>query len=929
MKLKIKTLLVFALLFNGLLALNTEKIYEETLDNGLHVIAYEMHTAPMIYSHLTYNVGAKYENYGQTGISHIVEHMMFKGTERFNKGKISKLISANGGIFNAFTSSDVTVYYEFMPKNKIDLAFDIESERMHKCLFDPQEYESEIKVIKEERKMRTENSAQGQMREEMNTVIFKSHPYGNPVIGWMHDIDRITRDQAYSYYKKYYTPNNATLVLCGDFDTPEIMKKVKSYFGKIPQGPKLEKIDFLRVESFGKKVLEFRHSEIMSESVNMQFNVPTRSHDDAPALYVASRILAGRSATSRLNKRLVEKERLCKSTGGGYGFSKDPRTFSMVASLTPKADLKVVEKIIWEEIDSLKYHPVEDYDLQKIKNSINFNEITGDQYISKVGEKIGTYENYFGWEFINEWPRKIQEVSKQDIMDVMQKYMVEKNLFVCYSYPDTNLKQTSQMATAAPDSITNAEDVSEPDFADPQKKRLFSKILKLFGKTIPVEELYAVNPEEVSVPEPIAPLVKEMKLKNGTPVYFIENHDFPTVYVMGSINTGRIQEDTEKPGFSNFVSSMLSRGTATKTYEELLEERSYVPYSSQVSQSWHGITFIGYSLKKDADAMMQSLFEILAKPGFPESEIEKIRPRLINAAEEYSRKKEMEAFYKMFTGVFEGHQYALPHAGEPETYRSMNRQDMLDFHAKYYTPQNMEIVVVGDFDREWIENKLNLNFGSWKKESGDKNLGFNTVKPIAGRKIHVVPIPEGKQCRVDMAFNPVAGGIKIDNPDIPALEILEYILCGSTLTSRMGVELRDNRGLCYGIQSNLWVRSKGGYWNIRTNTDAENVKEMVTGMLEQIQGVQKNGITREELDKAKFRKISLLALNVRTSDDIGGLVYEMVRNDQPLDFFDQSAARYQAVTLEDVKRVANKYLDTENYIMSVSGNIPEDFFEGF
>src|SRR6056297_3130422 len=191
-------------------ALDESKVQEFELDNGLKVITYEMQTAPMIYSRLTYNVGAKYEPYGQTGISHIVEHMMFKGTERFNKGKISKLISANGGVFNAFTSSDITVYYEFLPKNKIDLAFDIESERMYKCKFDPVEFESEIDVIKEERKMRTENTPRGMKREEMNTIIYKSHPYKNPVIGWMHDIDRITREQAYAYYKKYYTPNNAT-----------------------------------------------------------------------------------------------------------------------------------------------------------------------------------------------------------------------------------------------------------------------------------------------------------------------------------------------------------------------------------------------------------------------------------------------------------------------------------------------------------------------------------------------------------------------------------------------------------------------------------------------------------------------------------------------------------------------------------------------
>lgn len=913
----------WALFIVNLFAINEEKIYEETLDNGLHVIAYEMHSAPMIYSRLTYNIGAKYENHGQTGISHIVEHMMFKGTDRFNKGKISKLISSNGGVFNAFTSDDITVYYEFLPKNKIDLAFDIESERMHKCKFDPNEFISEKKVIKEERKMRTENNANGQKREEMNTIIYKSHPYGIPVIGWMHDIDRITRDEAYAYYKKYYTPNNATLVLCGDFETAEIMKKVKKYFGKIPRGPKLKEFEFLRVESFGKKTLEYKHSDIVSESINMQFNVPNRKHEDGAALSVAARVLASRSATSRLNKRLVRKEELCTSTGGGYGLSKDARTFSIVANLRPQATFEEIEQIIWDEIDSLKYYPVEDYDLQKIKNKIQFNELTGDQYISKVGDKLGLYENYFGWEFINQWTNSIQKVSKEDIMAVMQKYFVEKNMFVCYSMPDTSsdakLAQNNEV-----DSIEKTETTTEEG-----KKGFIAKIASMFKHNVPVEELYKVNLEDVNSPKPIAPLVKKFQLDNGTPVYYLVNHDFPTVYVMGLINTGRIEEDEKKPGYSNFVGSVLNRGAANRSYDEMLEERSFVPYYAGVSQSWHGISFTGYSLKEDTDKMLSSVFDILAKPDFPEDQIEKVRSKLIQSAEDYGKKKDMRAFYDMFSEVFKNHHYSLPHAGEPETFKNMTRQEMIDFYNKYFSPERMNIVVVGDFDENWIKTKLNKEFGQWKKESKDPMLKFGEVEPIKERKIFVTTIPDGKQCRVDIAFNPVKGGIKSDNPDILALKILERVLCGSTLTSRMGVELRDNRGLCYGIKSNLWIRHEGGYWNIRTNTGADNVKAMVNGMMEQIKLVQIEGITQEELDKAKYRSVSLLALQVRTMDDIGDLVFNMVKNKESLDTFDKSKDEIMAVSLEDVKRVANKYLDTENYIMSISGNIDQKFFDGF
>jgi len=926
-------LILISVFLAPLEALDDSKVQEFELDNGLHVITYEMHTAPMIYSKLTYNVGAKYEPYGQTGISHIVEHMMFKGTERFSKGKISKIISDNGGIFNAYTSSDVTVYYELLPKNKIDLAFDIESSRMHECKFDPEEFKSEIGVIQEERKQRTENRYQGQRREEINSIIYKSHPYKDPVIGWMHDISSITREQAYSYYKKYYTPNNATLVLSGDFDTEEILNKVKKYYGDIPSGPELPEQEFRRVNSVGKKSLEYKHSDITDESIKMYFNAPTRIHEDGPALYIAGKILAGRSATSRLYKRLVREEELCNMAGGGLSFSKDPRTFGITAGLLPGSSIEEVEKVIWEEIDSLKNSPVEDYDLQKIKNKIEFEEITGDQYISQIGGQIGTYENYFGWEFINEWTDLIQQVGKQDIMAAAKKYLRPDNLFVCYSYPDSSEEFPEEINLNA--EKKDKEEQKGPvaknkDYQENKNSGLFANIFSIFQKKEkPVEELYKPKLEKVSSPRPIKPLIDSLKLDNGVPVYVIENHDFPTTFIVGFIKTGRVRENQEYPGIRSFVEKMLKRGTAERSYNEMLEERSFTPYQLHNGQSWNVISFSGYSLKKDTDKMLKGMYDAMANPVFPEEQIEKIRPRLVSSAENFKKSERMKAFYKMFETVFEGHQYAIDHAGDPEAFKQLTREELVNFYKKYYSPDKLKLIAVGDFDKNWIAEKLNKHIGQWERESGDPELEFGEIDAIEEKTVFVYNNPEYKQCRVDIAFNPVKGGIKKGNPDIPAIKILERVLCGSSLTSRMGVELRDNRGLAYNIKSNLWIREHGGYWNIRPKTSKENIKEMIEGIFEQIELVQEEGITKDELEKAKYRGISLLSYRVRAKDDMGNLVYNMLRYGQPLDYFDKSKKRIMAVTLEDVKRVANKYLDTENYIISVSGNLEEDALDSF
>ncbi|HER42843.1 MAG TPA: insulinase family protein, partial [Candidatus Eisenbacteria bacterium] len=575
-------------LCSPLMAIDKSKVKEFTLDNGLRVITYEMHTSPVVYSRLTYDVGSKYEPYGRTGISHIVEHMMFKGTKRFPKGTIAELISSNGGIFNAFTSNDITVYYEQLPKNRIDLAFDIESERMHKCVFDPDEFASEIQVIAQERRQRTENEARGKRREEINTLIFKNHPYRQPVIGWMEDILSITRDQAYDYYRKYYTPNNATLVLCGDFDTEEILKKVRKYFGKVPRGPELEKPRFYRVAAEGQKILKFKHSDLTDEALSMYFHAPARFSEDGPALYVAGDILCGRSATTRLYKRLVRGDKLCASVGGGLSFSKDPRTFNIGTRLMPEAGFDEVEAAIWDEIELLASVPVGEYDLEKIKNKIRFGEITGDQHISGVGDRLGLYENYVGWEYINRWNEMVQEVTTEDIMRVARKYLRPENSVLCYSYPDTSARETGRSGGAEEDAWSEPEGLETGGGHDEAVTE---------AKRAEVLDTWAPSLDEIIAPNPIVPMIDSLILDNGVPVYIMMNHDFPTVLVMGVIKTGRILENWERPGIRGFTEAMLMRGTADRTFDELLEERSFTPYSVDISQSWNNIGFSGYSLK--------------------------------------------------------------------------------------------------------------------------------------------------------------------------------------------------------------------------------------------------------------------------------------------------------------------------------------------
>ncbi|MFN4111632.1 MAG: M16 family metallopeptidase, partial [Ignavibacteria bacterium] len=249
------------------------KVYRHQLENGLVVLTMERHLAPYIYHQLTYRVGSRNERLGITGISHVVEHMMFKGTEKYPKGVASKTISKNGGVFNAFTMNDMTSYYEYLPKNKIELAMDIESDRMLNCIFDPDEFRSEVEVVIQERRMRTESTSNGIAHEMMNAIAFDAHPNRDPVIGWPTDLRSITRDDAFTYYKTFYTPNNSILVLVGDFETEKIIDLVKQYYGKIAPGPDVPKLNVDLQNQIVRKTFTLYHNDITQPVLRMAFHV--------------------------------------------------------------------------------------------------------------------------------------------------------------------------------------------------------------------------------------------------------------------------------------------------------------------------------------------------------------------------------------------------------------------------------------------------------------------------------------------------------------------------------------------------------------------------------------------------------------------------------------------------------------------------------
>lgn len=369
----------------------TARVTESALENGLKILLLEEHKAPVVTVHIWYRVGARNEQPGTTGLSHLLEHMMFKGTSKIGPGQFSRIIRKNGGRDNAFTSEDYTGYFETFASDRVELALKLEADRMRGLLLDSKEIEAEKKVVMEERRLRTEDDPVSALREAMGAAAFQAHPYRQPIIGWMTDIEKLTREDLVRYYNTYYVPNNAVLIVVGDFKSDELLPKIRHHFGPIPRADDPPAVRSVEPEQRGeRRVLLKKEAEL--PFVFMGYHVPNLKHPDNFALEVLAYILSG-GKSARIYKSLVYEQQLALFAGGGYDReSVDPNLFPLYASVMPGKTAEEIERALTAEIERVKNEPISDRELQKAKNQIEADFLFGQDSVFNLARVLAEYE---------------------------------------------------------------------------------------------------------------------------------------------------------------------------------------------------------------------------------------------------------------------------------------------------------------------------------------------------------------------------------------------------------------------------------------------------------------------------------------------------------------------------------------------------------
>jgi len=417
------------------------KVFEHTLANGLKVLVKEDHRSPVVVSQVWYKVGSSYEPGGITGISHMLEHMMFKGTDKHPAGEFSRIIAENGGDENAFTGQDYTAYFQTMEASRLAVSFELEADRMRNLHLLPEELKKELQVVTEERRMRTDDNPQAKMQEQFMTMAYSNSPYKHPVIGWPADIANYKVEDLQAWYQRWYAPNNATLVVVGDVHAKDVFELAEKYFGALkpsdikPLKPQTE-IDQLGARKMTVKV------PAKLPSILMGYKVPalkTAANEwEAYALEVLAGVLDGGSS-ARLSSQLVRGKQIAVSAGAGYGLtSRMSNLFELEATPAEGKTVLELEAALKDEIRKLQENLISSEELQRIKAQVLASDIYQRDSNFYQAMQIGTLETVgLGWQKADEYVAKINQVTAEQVRDVARKYLVDDHLSIAYLEPQT------------------------------------------------------------------------------------------------------------------------------------------------------------------------------------------------------------------------------------------------------------------------------------------------------------------------------------------------------------------------------------------------------------------------------------------------------------------------------------------------------------
>jgi zinc protease len=867
------------LLFSvGALAQSAPKLNLEhyELPNGLDVILCEDHTIPAVAVNIWYHVGSKNEKKGRTGFAHLFEHMMFQGSEHYNSD-VFNFVEQMGGECNGSTTVDRTNYWEVVPSNNLEQVLALDADRMGNLLptMDLAKLDNQRDVVKNERRQSLENEPYAVSRELITNHLYPSdHGYSWAVSGSMEDLSAASLDDVKEFFVKYYSPNNASLCITGDFDPVQVKVWVEKYFGPIAPGRPIERVvEFVPSLDGVKRVVA--EDRVRSSRLYMNWPTPGLYKPGDADLDILATILTY-GTNSRLYKSLVYDKQIAQNVSAFQLSMEIGSRFQIHATVSDGHTLEEVEAAI-------------DAELQKM--------FAGGVTASEVAAAQNIYEMDF-------FMRLENIRNKADLVNGYNVFLGD---------PDKLEWDISRYRDATPASVLQAT----KKFLLPDK-RLILSIVPQKDLAAKGEIDRAVEPTAGKDPIFLPPVPEMDKLENGLEVYVINRPNLPLVQVNLLIKSGWSVEPTNLPGLGYMTVNLLNYGTKSRTALQISEEMKQLGAVLTIGSSFD-YSKVGLNvLKRNLDKAFEVMADVALNPLFPQDELDRQRSLRIQALkqeDEHPIDAAFKTFYRLLYG--EGHPYgrSFTGTGKEHSLKEMKREDQVAFYQSIFKPNNAALLFVGDISLAEAKAKARLYLGSWQPGTPVSTIIPEPSLP-AQTKIYLIDMPGAVQSILAVGHI----GLSRLSPDYAAVQVLNNAI-GEDYSSRLNMNLRQDKGYAYGAHSFFTSRRGTGAFVAFSAVQTQSTKESLVEIVKELRDiVESRPVSDVELLSNRENLIRSLPQDFQSVGAIASHLDTLVQNGLPLDYWIKYMDQLASVDVRLVNAKAKEYLHPENLIIVVSGD---------
>ena len=860
-----------------------------TLPNGLVVLTHEDHRLPLVAVDLWYHVGPLNEKEGRTGFAHLFEHMMFEGSEHVGEKAHIKYVQGAGATdVNGTTNFDRTNYFETMPSNQLELALWLESDRMGFLLegLDRVKLANQRDVVRNERRQ-GEGRPYSVANEKVYQLLFpKSHPYYANVIGSHADIEAARINDIRDFHQQYYTPNNASIAIAGDFNPAQLKALLTKYFGPIPAGPKVEPVTSASVPT--PPITEQKRATVTDtvklDQIDIAFQSPAAYTSGDSDTQIAGYVL-GQSQASRLYEELVHKQQIAQSV---FCYDRPLKLSSVFfCSLTAKPGVKPedLEAAFWDQVEKLKKDGPTQQELDSTVTSILTRTITGLQRLGGFGgiaDTLNEYNQYTGDPgFLPKDIARFRAATAESVKAAASKSLNKNQAVVVTCVPG---KKVVDDVPRSPEN-TDAEAKLTPPYQQDFETR------EGWRKTTP-----AAGP----LPTFHLPVPKMFSLRNGLKVYLTRDAELPVVTAMLVTRAGGEANPGDQPGLADFTAAMLSEGTATRTSTQIAEDAEKLGTQIGVSASMDSADADVTVLTNHADDAMGLLADVIEHPAFHPDDLERIRKqRMVRIQQEADSAGAIASRVGLKT-IYGDQPYGSTTSGTVDSVKAVTRDQMQQFWSGHYGPGAAALVIAGDMDEAQARALAEKHFGGWAGTAKGE-VSLPAVPAAPAMKIVLVDKPGSPQT----ALFAYGLGLPRSTPDLQALQLMNYTL-GASFGSRINMNLREVHGFTYGARSQFALYREGGPFTagglVKTDVTEAATKEL----LAELKRIQSEPPTEEELKMARVANIQSIPAQFETTGATANTMGSLFIYNRPLDYFATLPAAYEKVTPEEVARVARE-----------------------